>query len=383
MAPVRSAGRVALGLVLVAGAASGQPRDPRLASYLEAVEAYQRGEVDRAGDALAGWAAGDLKRAVARLAEDRRVWLKKLTESGESDKPERVPAEAAAMLHTEIFLVVAQRAGVGHEMASLHADLAGLLVRSLALDERDTRGLPPGRLAALGAILEGIARFQEHWYSLVVSVSLSQTNPEAASTVIDRGLSHLKDSARLQMLAGVTEEARARMFNGNLHDRLVVSGMRVSQARARLVEAQKHYRRAANRDPRLFEARLRLGRVLYLRNQPREARRELDAVARDSGDGRLLYLAHLFRGALNEYDDDLEAARQEYEAALALGPDYQTPYLALSYVEHLTGRGDRARELLALLTDIVEPAEDDPWRAYQNGARDDEALAWLRGWVSP
>ena len=61
-------------------------------------------------------------------------------------------------------------------------------------------------------------------------------------------------------------------------------------------EAERRYREAVRLDPRLAEARLRLGRVLRLAGAFEEAERELAAAVDSSEEGYLTALAHLFWG---------------------------------------------------------------------------------------
>jgi tetratricopeptide (TPR) repeat protein len=152
----------------------------------------------------------------------------------------------------------------------------------------------------------------------------------------------------------------------------------MSPARRTLLFAESHYRRALEFDPALEEARLRLGRVLSLRNDLKGARLELEPLARSAALPRIRYLAHLFLGAVAEYQNDLAAARVAYLDALSIGPDCQTPYIALTFVEQAMGHGDSARALMARYAALSKDTTRDPWWAYQNGGIDAESLVWLR-----
>ena len=88
---------------------------------------------------------------------------------------------------------------------------------------------------------------------------------------------------------------------------------------------------------------------------------------------RVRYLAHLFRGFVAASEHDFVSARHEYEAALALGSSWQTPYIALTFVEQAMGRDEIARELIArFAAGSNRPAPDDPWWTYQSGGLDEE-----------
>jgi tetratricopeptide (TPR) repeat protein len=354
---MRRVGFLAIGL-LASTVAHGQSPVPAarvLTDYREAVRVYQRGAVDTATEALSRWSPELLKRTIDALAEDRSEWRL---------------AEAAALLHTE-FIV--RNPAITDAALSLHLGLAQRLID--ALSQANPRA--PSRPGA------DIEAFQRRWYALAASVYLASTNPSGASRYIDRGRRLFKNDGRLQMLAGVAEEMRSHLADGNLHDPQTIHGMSPNKPRQSLLWAEGEFRRALALDPSLDEARLRLGRVLALRNEPGEARVALTAVTRSAAPPRIRYLAHLFLGGLAEYQHDLMAAQQAYRDALAIGPDRQTPYIALTFVEHAMGHDQAARDLMARYTALPNAAGSDPWSNYQNGGLDEESLVWLRAQVRP
>jgi hypothetical protein len=179
------------------------------------------------------------------------------------------------------------------------------------------------------------------------------------------------------MLAGAADEMRSHIADGNLHDRETIH-LTPPGGRRTLLFAESNYRRALELDPLLDEARLRLGRVLFLRNDPKAARVQLEPVARRSARPRLRYLARLFLGAIAEYQNDLAGARLEYHEALAFCPECQTPYISLTFVEQALGHGEAAHDLMARYAALSPDAAADPWWFYQNGGIDEESLDWLR-----
>ena len=76
-----------------------------------------------------------------------------------------------------------------------------------------------------------------------------------------------------------------------------------------------------------------------------------------------------------------QTREREYEAALLLAPEHQTPYIALSFLERMSGRTTRSTELLTALAALPKPAPPDPWWDYQNGMFDEDVLLWLRAHV--
>jgi tetratricopeptide (TPR) repeat protein len=321
----------------VASLQSEQPAARQPKQYLDAVLAYRQGDIDNAVDQLVDWPPDDLKRANSILADDRvRDW--------------RLRA-SAAMLHVEVIL---RHSTHPQTPVSLHLAMGQRVVDNLDVPE-----------------------FVRRWYSLAGSIYLSNMDPGAANAIIDRGLRLFKDDARLQMLAGEVEELRGHIADGNLHDRETVR-LTPPGGRRSLLFAESSYRRAVELDPTLDEARLRLGRVVFLRNDPKAARAELERVARDTAIPRLRYLAHLFLGAVSEYQNDLATARVEYRQALVAGPECQTPYVALTFVEAALGHTDVARDLIAHYAALSTEAAADPWWFYQNGGVDEESLVSLR-----
>jgi tetratricopeptide (TPR) repeat protein len=324
------------------------------ADYRAAVSAYRNGDLNLAAELLKSHAPESVKRAARSLIAENDDW--RITGS-------------AAMLHTE--LVISGRA-ISRADIAFHMGVALEAVESVRLS---FTGPNPDRAKEL-------ATFRERWYSLAASVFLASTDPGNADQFVARGLTVFKKSARLRMLAGVVYELRAHLRFADLHDRSVIAAMRPSPPRQDLLGAINDYRAALEEDPSLAEARLRLGRTLALVNRIEPAREALEAAAKTPDDPRVSYLAQLFLGALFSYQRDYAAARQAFQSALETKPMCQTPYIALAFVERMTGHDDAARTLFERFSSWQSaPLEADPWWAYQNGGLDDDSLAWLRAEV--
>jgi tetratricopeptide (TPR) repeat protein len=148
------------------------------------------------------------------------------------------------------------------------------------------------------------------------------------------------------------------------------------EARQGLSEAERSYRAALALRPELAQARIRLGRILYLLGKPREATAELQAAAKAATDAADRYLAHLFLGRARESTGDWAAAIAEYEEATRAEPDGQAAAVALSYALHRAGRG---RDSVEALRNGVDRAGRrrvvDPWWPYLAGqCEDSDAL---------
>jgi tetratricopeptide (TPR) repeat protein len=97
-------------------------------------------------------------------------------------------------------------------------------------------------------------------------------------------------------------------------------------------EAIWNYRRAINFDPSLIEGHLRLGRMLFLVNRKKDARPHLEQAFRDAQSRSLDYLTYvaaLFLGDLNESENRLAEAADQFQLAAKLAPTSHVANLAL------------------------------------------------------
>jgi tetratricopeptide (TPR) repeat protein len=240
--------------------------------------------------------------------------------------------------------------------------------------------LPKPRAGDAGGDL--VRRFREQWFVLASSLLLAWTEPTRAMSFVNQGLHWAPESAHLHTLSGMALEMGAHLFDNNLHDRVNIATLPRSPARGSLVLAEPQFRKALAIDQDADEARVHLGRVLFLRQQTKEAREAFaHVIGKEHAEPRWRYLANLFAGAIDELEHEWPSARQHYEQALAIGPDRQTPYVALSFVEQAMGHEAKARELVETWSQRTMSEQDDPWWTYQNGGVDEEAFKWLRAQV--
>jgi tetratricopeptide (TPR) repeat protein len=135
-----------------------------------------------------------------------------------------------------------------------------------------------------------------------------------------------------------------------------------------LLEAERYFRRALERDATMTEARVRLGRVLAVRGRTAEAARELELAAAMSGPPVVHYFAELFRGDTLERLGSARAAAEAFDRAAALFPSAQSPRLALSALR--MERGEEAAARAAIERVWNRPAagaagqSEDPWWDY-------------------
>jgi tetratricopeptide (TPR) repeat protein len=129
--------------------------------------------------------------------------------------------------------------------------------------------------------------------------------------------------------------------------------------------ARRAFDDAVAADPSQFEARLRLGRVLWRLHRPEAARACFEEVLRKSADPVLLYLAHLFLGRIHEDEERFTEAEQEYQAALKARPTSEAASVAISHARLLSGDVEGAREFAALSLEQVRTRIDaDPYKNY-------------------
>jgi tetratricopeptide (TPR) repeat protein len=135
-------------------------------------------------------------------------------------------------------------------------------------------------------------------------------------------------------------------------------------------------------DPKLHEARLRLGRVFWRLRRPELARACFEEVLAANSEPALDFLAHLFLGRVHEDTGRIADAEVEYRAALWLRPLSDPAAVALSHARLLQGDPGSAREVLgSVIEQLHRRTEVDPYKNYlmahtREGRTD---LAQLRG----
>jgi tetratricopeptide (TPR) repeat protein len=134
-------------------------------------------------------------------------------------------------------------------------------------------------------------------------------------------------------------------------------------------EATSRFRAALAADPRLHEARVRLGRVLALSKQRKQALDLLAQAGRDAPDSRLQYLARIIAGSIFELEDRWEDAERVYREAIGIRPGAQSARIALASVLERAGRQADANAVVApgLIPDASSDLDADPMWRYRLG----------------
>jgi tetratricopeptide (TPR) repeat protein len=363
----------------------------RMREWVSAVEAHTPGQVDAAMIAVGGWTDDRLRTLQADLARFLR----------------RDPPIEASMLKLDVREI---RERILRRGAMLHADVAMLTPTTppagAASDDRSTQpsgvlindGLP-GRLTAfsfhwsLGRQLLGALpapsddAFVDLWYRATTAVLIAAADYATVERHLLQAQRVLPNKAHVWLASSVPHAYFARPPVQHAASRVRIppsSELLVQDERRELAQAQRHLERALNLDSANAEARLRLGRVLALRQKHDEALRELRTATALVKEPIQQYYVHLFSGQVESELGRREDARVSFERAAALFPGAQTPRLALS--ELAAKGGDAAAALAALQPSpaAARDARDDPWWTYDEAyARDWPALvARLRAWFS-
>jgi tetratricopeptide (TPR) repeat protein len=227
---------------------------------------------------------------------------------------------------------------------------------------------------------ERVRAFSLRWLRLVIGIYTSCGLLERASGYVHYGLAVFPESSQLYVARGIIVEAgvRKKLIPDWRRGTILSTENRPAVEEA-LRGAENQYVRALSIDRHNAEAHLHLGWMrLFLSD--RRARVDLAAAVEDGRDDRIRYLAHLFLGGVAEHEQRLADALQEYELARSAGPDFQTPYVAMSRIEQALGHADRAHELALAGLTLDKRDDDDPWWDHRIGF-DRESLHWLRNEV--
>jgi tetratricopeptide (TPR) repeat protein len=296
---------------------------------------------------------------------------------------------------TQGLLEAVEAAALGEDATPGGATLlaaAGLLGDSaLRALHRGNRRRTRWELQAAARLVSGarstgdVSGFARGFYLVAGLMLHAMGDLAGAYEMLSEGRRHAEDDAELLLALGAVSETIAALREYELPEG--ARGRRDSRDGARfaiegnageggrlprvtLSDAQALYAKALRQDPDLLEARLRIGRVLVLRDQPREALPELERVWRESPRSAQYYMARLFEGHARERLGDPQGAATAYSAAADRVPQAQCALVALGRALDRLGEGTRAQEAFDRAIRLRAQARNDPWWDYLGGQPD-------------
>jgi hypothetical protein len=211
------------------------------------------------------------------------------------------------------------------------------------------------------------------WYLEATRLELARDFfVENAADYIFDGVAVCPNNPRTRLWQGIVADS----YPSRRSTHLIVSlSDRDLQIRKRIPErvfefgpeaAEKAFREAARLDPNYFDAHLRLGELLARSGKRNsEALTELAAVTAGHADPPVAYLAHMFSGRAKENVHDVTGALTEYEAALAICRECQSPYVAIGYAAGVLGDRALARDAAEHLAALPQESKvSDPWWTF-------------------
>jgi hypothetical protein len=351
MAPrLRSIGRsLALITVALAFASGGHVSAQNVDSYERIVERYVRGDADGAVGELARWARGD-------VTSRSKEWVRRVP-------PDRL--RQAVMLHTDLAYVLLVRGATGDGV--FHMSVAQTIVQRIVQ-----------QLGSRASEMPPQAVFAQRWHEVAASIFTGHALFGDADWVVRNGITLFPRDAMLYVARGVImEELVVRNLANAPAATQATGNVPRLAASTRLDLAAADYRRALAFDPTLAMGSLRLAWIHLRTGEQERAAQEAETALRHATGDRLRYLSHLVTGRIAERAARLDAARDAYDAALAIGGGYQTAYVAVSRIYEALGQRDHARAVAQEYAGLTEKTED-PWWDFNIGGFDAEMFIWLR-----
>ena len=244
-------------------------------------------------------------------------------------------------------LMVVDGAGLGRGFSATHLEFARALITKLDPESKAAFGVQ--WYAAVAAQLAASGNFADLWYHLQHA---KQAVPESTELLVSAGALH-------ELFAGPMAQATRR------GSALVIVGERGDNLR----RAEEYFSRALAKAPDFVEARLRRGRVVGQLNRHADAVLDLHRARELTTDREQSYYIHLFLGREEELLGRPDEARRHFEAAAAIFPRAQSPWLAMARLAADRGDFSAARQVLdgGLRTMPTAPYSDDPWWVYDLG----------------
>jgi tetratricopeptide (TPR) repeat protein len=311
------------------------PETPEMA-YWAAVEAFAQGRTETAHRALASFRQADLDR-LAKSWEELAHAARKCGDCDARRRFDRLPVRAAILLHAEQDREE-RKLRLAAETAICDLGFHGRMgerLLGLALLQPAGKDFVVGYSMAMSLYFRSVACFGR---ALGWAATGLSSRPKNAFLTMIRGLNH-------EILGTVGNIPSLRIISLDDKGRASLPVVEPSDRSVQLEKAARDYESALAAEPRIAEARVRLGRVEWRRKRLEPARRALTQAISESS-GPLLYLAHLFLGQVLEDQGKLDEAIRSYRAATIIEPEAQSGAVALAAALTLRGQADPAREAL-------------------------------------
>ena len=331
-------------------AAQVRGRPVFLNPYVQIVTLYRQKNIDGALRRLQEIGKERVTEVVERLEQLNKSARR---DAGATSLPSDTCLEAAALVHTDLAMMVTR--DTGWARASFHARAARSIIE----------------------LMQGAEAFRRDWLlamayfhqKAIFSIDWSGRSGKTASESVDdigRALAERAQSYFDEAVELYPEDAEILLAAGTLYE---WGGFPRFGDEKRLRKAERLYRRAVEADPDMAEANLRYGRVLQKRGKHRDSAEPLQRTLELDESDVLNYFAHLLLGRLQERRDRAAEAVEHYRSATQILPDWQVAHIALSHALHVSGRRQASLEALARSVDVPAGSEDAMlgWWRYEMG----------------
>ena len=275
-------------------------------------------------------------------------------------------AHAAAILHLDTARMMLDR-----DETSMNAGLEHLGIARHLMDWSHWDGITSTLRMEKAA--ETHQRVRRGVYLAIAYILQNHVQIKMAKDHLKLAREAFPGDAEVLLASGSAEELGADV--AIVRQMQVPAGARVSDGWRRMIrsaglsKAEEYLREATVRDPKLAEAHMRFGRVLYERGKLPEARRSYETARDLHPIGEIAYLAALFLARLTEDEGNNASAFEQYRAMVATWPDCHAAHVALSRMFEMRGERQLALGALSPLWRALEQraCPVDPWWVYKYG----------------
>ncbi len=349
-------------------------RFARLEEWRQSIDLHTPGKSDLAAVKIGSWPESDLVTVISLVKEllalpfDRLDRMPKMNGKSipdmlgiEKDEDKNTVLKRSALLHTDITLLqldAAPGSVVGAKFAltkdgksvlkdaGRHLEWARLLLDSVSPN--------PSQDVMV-----------KQWYIATTATALKSGRRMNAEKNLSRALVLFPSDPLFLFYAGILHETYASSASQNA---VPPPGAAFSfgSKKSELELARKFYQQAVESRPDFAEARLRLGRVIGLSGDHKQAIAELRRAGEDMKDPQLSYYAALFLGHEQARLGHKPEAREQFMRAATLYPNAQSPLISLGWLA--LNNGDAQEASLAVDRVFTLPVRDslpeEPWWDY-------------------